>query len=78
MCGSGHTGPGQIWPDLFRVNNLMAQSDPNSGLIRLAHRAGPILPLLPKTRIKLLVSISLSLIFIVPFFVNLIILNTML
>ena len=29
--GPGHMGPGQIWPDFFRANNLMTQSDPNSG-----------------------------------------------
>ena len=33
--GSSHTelshiGPGQIWSGFFRVNNLMAQFDPNS------------------------------------------------
>ena len=27
----GHTGPGQIWPDFFWDNNLMAQPGPNSG-----------------------------------------------
>ena len=42
--GSGHIGPGQIWPDFFQANNLMGQSDPNFGRIGLAHRARPILP----------------------------------
>ena len=40
----GHIGPGQIWPDFFRVNNLMAQPDPNSRRTGLAHQTGSILP----------------------------------
>ena len=40
----GHIGPGQIWPDFFRANNLMVQPDPNFGRTGLAHRVGPILP----------------------------------
>ena len=47
--GSDHTGPayigpGQIWPDFFRANNLMAQRGPNSEWIGLAHQVGSILP----------------------------------
>ena len=42
--GLGHNGSGQIWPDFFRVNNLMAQPGPNFGRTGLAHRIGPILP----------------------------------
>ena len=42
--GLGHTRLGQIWPDFFRVNNLMAHPDPNFGRTGLAHRVRPILP----------------------------------
>ena len=42
--GLGYTGPGQIWPDFFRANNLMAQPGPNFGRTRQAHWVGPILP----------------------------------
>ena len=42
--GLGHTGPGQIWPGFIRVNNLMAQLDPNFERTKLAHWVGPILP----------------------------------
>ena len=42
-------GPGQILPDFFRANNLMAQPGPNFGRTGLAHRIGPILPPLPAT-----------------------------
>ena len=42
--GPGHTGPGQIWPDFFLANNLMAHPGPNFGRTGLAHRVGPILP----------------------------------
>ena len=50
-AGPGHTGPShirpsQIWPGFFWANNLMAQPGPNSGQTGLAHRVGPILPLL--------------------------------
>ena len=45
----GHTGPDQIWPDFFRVNNLMAQPGPNFGWTGLVYRVGPILPLLHGT-----------------------------
>ena len=37
-------GPGQIWPDFFRANNLMARPGPNFGRAGLAHWVGPILP----------------------------------
>ena len=42
--GLSHIGPGQIWPDFFLANNLMAQPGPNFGRTGLAHRVGPILP----------------------------------
>ena len=41
--GLSHTGPGQIWPDFFRANNLMAQSGPNFWRTGLAHQVRPIL-----------------------------------
>ena len=40
----GRAGPGQIWPDFFQANNLMAQPSSNFGRTGLAHRVGPILP----------------------------------
>ena len=47
--GPGHTGPshnglGQIWPDFFWTNNLMAQLGPNFMWSGLTHRIGSILP----------------------------------
>ena len=47
--GPGHTEPGyngsgQIWPDFFRTNNLMAQPGPNFGRAGLAHWVRPIFP----------------------------------
>ena len=42
-AGHGHTGPGQIWPDFFRDNNLMPQPGPNSGRTGLTLRVRPIL-----------------------------------
>ena len=41
---AGWVGPGQIWPDFFQANNLIAQPGPNFGRTGLAHRVGPIFP----------------------------------